>query len=191
MIARAAAPIALIATLLAPLACARDAEPAGPPARAARATTATPSADATQAAMRHRLLTGKPGDFHVELPKGRNVWGVVMEMGYPKGATVSVIALVDGHASIALNTSPEVVTGSDRNAVRKAALHAVDAAEEAAPHLKKTTDFPLPKLDEVTFYLLTRDGVVTETATQEELASGNDPLSPLFMAAQDVITVSR
>lgn len=191
MIARLATPLALVAAMLASLACAREAETTTPPLRVAQPNTATVSAAATHAAMRQRLLTGKPADFHVELPKGRSVWGVVMEMGYPNDATVSVIALADGHASISLSTAPDVVTGSDRDAVRKAALHAMDAAEEAAPHLKKAAEFPLPKLDEVTFYLLTRDGVVTEKATQEELASGNDPLSPLFMAAQDVITVSR
>jgi hypothetical protein len=187
MIARAAAPVALLALL----ACAREAATA--PARPVAAKKPVPStavAD-TRAAMRQRLLTGSAADFHIALPKGRSVWGVVMEMGYPNDATVSVIALADGHASISLSTAPDVISGGDREAVRKAALHVTEAAEEAAPHLAKAKSFPAPKLDEVTFYLLTRDGVVTETATQEELAGGAHPLSPLFMAAQDVITRSR
>ena len=191
MIARAAAPVALLVLL----ACAREVATATPPPASSSkpkpaAPAAAPTPD-TRAAMRQRLLTGTAADFHVVLPKGRNVWGVVMEMGYPKEATVSVIALADGHASISLSTAPEVISGADRERVRKAALHVTDAAEEAAPHLARATSFPAPKLDEVTFYVLTRNGVVTESATQEELAGGAHPLSPLFMAAQDVITVSR
>jgi len=189
MIARAVASLALLASL----ACARQASTATPPQAVStrpKVAAAAPAND-TRTAMRQRLLTGKAADFHVELPQGRKVWGVVMEMGYPNHATVSVIALADGHASISLSTAPEVITGADRDRVRKAALHVTDAAEEVAAHLGKAESFPEPKLDEVTFYLLTRDGVVTETATQEELAGGGHPLSPLFMAAQDVITVSR
>lgn len=187
MIARAAAPVALLVLL----ACAPEASTADPAPAAAAKPKAAASATDTRAAMRQRLLTGKAADFHVELPKGKQVWGVVMEMGYPNDATVSVIALADGRASISLSTSPEVISGADRERVEKAARHVTQAAEEAAPHLANATSFPVPKLDEVTFYLLTRGGVVTETATQEELAGGAHPLSPLFMAAQDVITVSR
>ncbi|MCU1347293.1 MAG: hypothetical protein JWO56_323 [Acidobacteria bacterium] len=175
---RTAAAIAL-ATLLG---CAREAAPA----------PAANSAQATRATMRQRLLTGKPADFHVTLPKGRNVWGVVMEMGYPDHATVSVISLADGNASISVSTAPhEVVSGGSREPVRKAARRATEAAEEAVPHLDKATAFPEPEQDQVTFYILTRNGVVTDAATQEELAGGADPMSPLFMAMQDVITQLR
>jgi hypothetical protein len=199
MIARAAGSLALLASL----ACTRgDALSSGgqapPPAQVARPGAGqarapvlhTPAAD-TRAVMRRRLLTGHAADFHVVLPKGRNVWGVVLEMGYPQGAVVSVISLADGHSSITLSTAPDVIARGDREAVRKAAVRVTEAAEEAAPHLQKTADFPPPKVEEATFYLLTRDGVVTETATQEELAGGAHPLSTLYMAAQDVITLSR
>jgi hypothetical protein len=202
MIARAASSFALLATLAMPGCSPDDALTSGaqapPPAQVARSGQGqarapvlhNPVAD-TRAEMRQRLLTGSAADFHVVLPQGRNVWGVVMEMGYPNGATVSVIALADGHSSISLSTAPDVITTADRDAVRKAAVRVTTTAEDAAPHLEKTIRFPPPKLDEVTFYLLTRDGVRSETATQEELAGGAHPLSPLFMAAQDVITVSR
>jgi hypothetical protein len=196
---RAACAVALVAMAgCMTTGCAREAAPAAALVAQTKGTTndpataAMPSAAATRAAMRQRLLTGKPADFHIDLPRDKNVWGVLMELGYPDDATVSVIALADGNASISVSTAPQqVIGGGDRPPVRNAALHVTEAAEEVVPHLTKTTQFPVPKLDQVTFYILTRNGVVTDTATQEELAGGGDPLSPLFMAGQDVITQLR
>jgi len=172
-------PAAVAIALATLLSCAREGSTAPPPS-------------AVRSTMRQHLLTGKASDFHVTLPQGRNVWGVVMELGYPDHATVSVIALADGNASISVSTAPrEIVSGGSREAVRKAAKRMTETAEETVPHLQKAARFPEPKLDQVTFYILTRDGVVTDTATEEELAEGADPLSRLFMAGQDVITQLR
>jgi hypothetical protein len=53
------------------------------------------------------------------------------------------------------------------------------------------TAYPYPPADTVYYYLLTYSGVKRCSASLAALENGSDPTSPLFDAAQDVLTELR
>lgn len=52
--------------------------------------------------------------------------------------------------------------------------------------MKATKSFPYPQVGRIKFYVLTREGVYTDEADENELVSGQHALSPLFLAGNDV-----
>jgi hypothetical protein len=118
-------------------------------------------------------------------------WGVVMDWGVTE-ATASVVALSDGHASIYLSNGGGYLGGAQSHeSIRKDAQKAVAAAKECRDQMRATTAYPLPSRGEVIFYLLTDEGVVTASASQEELSGHQHPLSKLGDAMQEIITEYR
>lgn len=58
-------------------------------------------------------------------------------------------------------------------------------------HLQPVDEFPLPGEGETQFIAVTADGTRAARAPEEVLGNGGHELSPLFYAAQDVITQIR
>jgi hypothetical protein len=145
-----------------------------------------PTAVMTQ--LRGRILNGSAKDFGIT-PKGE-VWGVVMDMGY-RDVTATVYGLADGNASLYLSSGGGVIGGIGHENVRAAAIKLCEVAEAFKGRATATKDFPLPAPDSVRFYLLTTSGARAAEATTDELAKGKHELSPLFSAAEDVLTQLR
>jgi hypothetical protein len=118
-------------------------------------------------------------------------WGVLMDSSFKDGGSYTVVAIVDGSASIYLSTGGGFIGGVAHETVRKAAKAMVGIAETFQPQMALTTSYPLPKGGETTFYLLTDAGVFTATASEQALANKQHAFSPLFYAAQAVITQYR
>ena len=124
-------------------------------------------------------------------PLGTNaVFGVVMDIGFPEG-WATIVALADGNASLYLSGGGGVIGGVGHEKVRQAAIAMNQVADTFVKQTKATISTPLPKPGEVTFYILTTRGILTATAKEEDLGEERDELSPLFYAAQDVITQLR
>lgn len=142
---------------------------------------------AATAALRKHVLTGSATELHVT-PIG-GVWGVAMEIGYPVGFA-SVVALADGTANLYLSTGGGIAGEASNAAAKQAAIDLCTVAGTVAK-LTPTVDFPAPAAGRVRFYVLTTDGVRTAEEAQAVLAAGRSALSPLFLAAQAVLTQLR
>ena len=57
--------------------------------------------------------------------------------------------------------------------------------------LEPAVDTPLPRPGHIRFYVLTSEGVVTADALEQDLGENRHVLSPLFYAAQELITEIR
>jgi hypothetical protein len=118
------------------------------------------------------------------------VFGVVMETGYPE-AVVTLVSFADGTASLYFSNGGGVV-GSGQHAGPAAASQSLVAlAARSRQGLSAANNTPLPKVGYTRFYVLTQHGTVTAEAKEEDLGENRHALSPLFYAAQDVITEIR
>ncbi|HEY0444244.1 MAG TPA: hypothetical protein VGC90_08485, partial [Candidatus Limnocylindrales bacterium] len=79
----------------------------------------------------------------------------------------------------------------ERPAVRAAAKRFLRAASDAASSMTAATEFPLPEAGHVRFHVRTPEGDVTADAPEDALRGRRHPLSPLYLAGQDVITEIR
>jgi hypothetical protein len=128
------------------------------------------------------------------LPAGASAnepWGVLMDTSFTDGGSYTVLAVADGNASIYLSSGGGFLGGIGHESVRKAAKAMVSAAKTVQPKMALTTSYPLPKGGHTTFYVLTDAGVFAATASEEALGLKQHELSPLFYAAQEVITQYR
>jgi hypothetical protein len=113
-----------------------------------------------------------------------------METGYPD-ATVSLVAMADGAASLYLSTGGGMIGAGQHPKPAAAARSLVALASHNLERLKTATDKPLPAPGRVRFYVLTKRGVLTAEAGESELGESRHDLSPLFYAGQDLISEMR
>jgi hypothetical protein len=155
--------------------------------------TGTSRAKTTEASLglRQMALTMDYTKAGIQEFVGANqIWGVIMEMGFPD-ATVTLVALVDGTASLYFSSGGGFIGGVGHEAVRKAASKMCHVADAFVPSCSPATEFPFPKQGYTIFYILTKDGKVTATALESDLGEEKHALSSLFYAGQDVITQLR
>lgn len=117
-----------------------------------------------------------------------NVFGVVMDIGFPEG-WATIVALSDGNASMYLSGGSGVIGGLNHNDIRETAISMATVADQFVPDCLPTTETPLPISGDVTFYILTTRGIRTMTAREEDLGEQRHALSPLFNKGQEVITL--
>ncbi len=118
------------------------------------------------------------------------VWGVLMETGYDVG-TVTLVSLADGTTSLYFSTGGGMIGSSDYNPVALASQALVEEAEKHVSNIAPTTDYPLPGVGQVRFYLLTYQGIHMVDSAENDLASGSHPLEPLYQRAQETLTQLR
>ena len=118
------------------------------------------------------------------------VYGVVMDIGFPEG-WATIVAFADGNASLYLSGGGGVIGGIGHDNVKAAAIQMATLANQYISHTTLATATPLPPTGEVTFNILTANGIRTTTAKENDLGEERHILSPLFYAGQDVITQLR
>ncbi len=141
--------------------------------------------------LRNKILTTKPqqlGLTHDNYP--HTVWGAAMETGYSHG-TVTLVGLCDGTASLYFSSGGGILGAGQHPGPNKAAAVLVQTANDYTSACLPVTQFPYPRQGETRFYLLTFTGVISATALENELGQHRHPLSPLFYAAQTLITQIR
>jgi hypothetical protein len=121
----------------------------------------------------------------------RAIQTVLMDFHVDHG-TVTVVACVDGSASLYLSSGGGFLGGSQHYpAIREAALHAVGLATTMQCHFEPTETSALPPLGDVTFYVTTGQGVLMAVASQARLRAAADPLAGLGGAMQRIVTEYR
>jgi hypothetical protein len=118
-------------------------------------------------------------------------FAVVADWGSAPGAT-TIVAIADGTASVYLSSGARFIGGGQSHqSIRNAALKTVELAAAVQPLMWLTTQSPLATQGQVTFYLVTDEGVFTASASADDLVANRSPFSPLAAAAQNVLTEYR
>ncbi len=141
--------------------------------------------------LRNLALSVDPAEIGLAAaPDGDDVWGVVMDLGYPEG-TATVVALGDGTTSLYTSSGGGVIGAGEDARVADATRRWLRVAEEAVQALEPATEFPLPPSGYVAFNVLTHSGGFRAAAPQASLVRDDTPLAALYAAGQDVITEVR
>jgi hypothetical protein len=120
------------------------------------------------------------------------VQAVLMDWRVSSGHIVTVLACVDGTASIYLSSGGGYLGGGQGNpAVREAALTAVYVAERLIDQFEATESTDLPVPGEVQLFVVTNAGFRRGSATESRLQQESDPLQALWNAMQMVVTQYR
>jgi len=115
------------------------------------------------------------------------VHGVLMETGYPE-AVVTLVALADGSASLYYSNGGGIIGAGGYKGPAVAARSLVAFAAHNLKKLSPATATPLPASGRTRFYVLTARGTFTAEASEDDLGENRHSLSPLFYAAQGLIT---
>jgi len=124
-------------------------------------------------------------------PPGKDaVWGSLMDWGVNNG-TATVTAFGDGSASVYLSGGGGFIGGQGNESIRAAAKKVVAIANRDRSAAHPALSFPQPEKGQVIFYFRTDEGVLTATASSEELQKHQNKLSELGDATQQIITEYR
>ncbi len=137
--------------------------------------------------LRDKILHAKPEDLNIQPGSPNRVWGVVTDIALQNGS-VCLVALIDGSASLYYSTGGAIQGAVGEDNIMNAATNYAIQCQKFISNTKRTTVFPLPNPGEITFYLLTTNAVYTVSAQKSDLASGRNTLSPLFQAANNLIS---
>ncbi len=119
-----------------------------------------------------------------------NVFGVLMETGFPEGAaTLTVFA--EGSTSLYFSNGGGVVGAGQHESVRETHGPLFREAEAHLPAFEPVRDAELPAAGRVRFYLRTFGGTLGAEAKEDDLGNMRHPLSGLFHAAQATIAAVR
>ena len=123
--------------------------------------------------------------------KDKPVFAVLMESGFPEGA-YTLVAAFDGAASLYYSNGGGLIGAGEHANVRPESLKVVKMAEECLKHMKKVDAFPIVKPGSTTFYIVTRNGVFSYMAKEDDLGEKRDKnLSDLFHQCHSLITQMR
>jgi hypothetical protein len=118
------------------------------------------------------------------------VYGVLTEWDI-EGVTATVMSLRDGTASLYTTSTFGIIGGHGHESVLQAAARYVTVAGQFVASGKPVTEFAYPKSGQVFYYLLTYEGVRQVVGNEAAIEGDSDPTSPLFGAAQDVLSELR
>jgi hypothetical protein len=151
----------------------------------------TPEPEQIYLQLRSRILSLKPGDLGLSpSPAAKHVWGVLIETGYDVGSA-TLVALADGTTSLYYSTGGGMLGSGEYTPMAETSKALVAQAEIQLQHMKSASKYPLPKVGQVKFTLLTYTGIFSAQAPQKLLATNEHPLSPLFTQAQIIINQLR
>jgi hypothetical protein len=141
--------------------------------------------------MRGRILDLDPAEVSfTPTPDLPDVFGVVMEIGHG-GGVATLVALRGGMTSLYFSTGGGMIGGGEHPQVAAATQVLIRTAQAHLASVPASTDTALPAAGRVVLRVLTYGGRRALEAGDDELVAGEHPLSPVFYAADDVITQLR
>lgn len=140
--------------------------------------------------LRNQALTRSRSIHLADGQSSAGPYAVLMDWGMDNG-TATILASIDGTASIYLSSGGGNIGGGVREPLHTLAKQAVELAGTLQPQMRQTTEYPLPVQGKVIFYVVMDAGVFTATASQADLAAHRDPMWRLGDAMQNIITEYR
>lgn len=127
------------------------------------------------------------GDLDLPADWGGGAYGVVMEVGGPRGVT-TLIAFATGESSLLTGGGSGIIGRPSHVHVVIQAKRLVKAAGDHLSLLQPAAAFPRPAPGAARFYVLTRDGVLTAEEPVAALRSGQSPLSALLEIGDELMS---
>ncbi len=118
------------------------------------------------------------------------VYGVITDWNLGEH-TASILAMKDGTGSLYTTSTFGIIGGQAHATVRKAAEECVKVAGQYYEKSTPISNYPYPEQGKVHFFILTHDGVRLCVGDEEGINNGRDQTTPLFAAAQNVLTALR
>lgn len=140
--------------------------------------------------LRNQVLQHKPEAISQIVADESAVHAVLIDIGYPE-AVATLIAVADGTASLYFSNGGGIIGGGEHEPVRKVSGEFITLAQQFVSHSTLIDTFPLPKKNNVRCYLVTRGGVYTFEALEDDLGYGRHPCSALFHKGHELITAIR
>jgi hypothetical protein len=132
------------------------------------------------------LQAAQLGDEFAQAP----ILALLMETGYEQ-AVATLVAVADGTTSLYFSTGGGIIGAGAHESVAQASRRWLEAGATFLEHLEPVADPPLPAPGQTQFVAVTNDGLRAAVALEEDLGGNRHALSPLFYAAQEVITQVR
>ena len=141
--------------------------------------------------LRDQVLSVRPDALALAPTRERpHVWAALMEWGIDDELAM-LVTIADGTVSLYLSSGGGVIgAGADDN-VRRAATEFLDVAEAHRDFLLPAKRVSRLKSGRARFHVRTFTAELTGEADENELGEERHALSPLFIAAQDVLTAIR
>ena len=140
--------------------------------------------------LRNRIFKLDPAKIGLSPSASNQIWGVLMETGYPD-AVVTLVTIADGTVSLYFSNGGGIIGVGEHEGPRKACYSFLSLAPNFIKYTKPTQKFPLPKEGNTRFYFLTYDGILTAENKEDDLGNERLPLSPFFLKAHEVIAQAR
>lgn len=142
--------------------------------------------------LRNIWFATTPEQVGIKTDPGSKVpYAVVMDIGLGNGSA-TIVSSIAGDGSMYISPGGGIIGGINHETVRKASIKFVQVAKGYVEKAKLVTSFALPTGDKVIFYFVTPSGVyATAEADPNILVKGDQELSALFLAGNDVITELR
>ena len=140
--------------------------------------------------LRNQVLALTPDGIGFGDAEPTEVIAILMETGYAD-AVATLVAVVDGTASMYFSNGGGVVGAGEHDAVRETAFAMLLSAQDYVQEATLTEEYPLPGESRVRFYLVTAGGVYTFEAAEDDLGYERHPCSPMFHRGHALITAIR
>jgi hypothetical protein len=140
--------------------------------------------------LRNQILSLKAGQVESLLEPSAPLLGMIMETGYDT-AVATLVAVADGTLSLYFSNGGGMLGLGEHEGPRNAAMDYLHFATQFISRAKPTTSFDLPSKGSTTFFFITKTGVLSATALENDLGNNRLPLSPLFHKAHEVISQAR
>jgi hypothetical protein len=165
-----------------------DRERSAPPPPKAAATASGPYTPAeVYSGLRSQILALKPNELGIQ---DEHPFAVLMETGYDE-AVATLVVIADGTTSLYFSNGGGVIGAGEQPLVRNVSSKFLADITTVADKLQATKDCPLPMRGRVRFYLLSKDGVRTAEASEQDLGHNRHELSHVFHSGHAVITAVR
>lgn len=141
--------------------------------------------------LRDLALGTKASELALTTTGPKDAYGVIMDIDVG-GRTATITSFGTGDASFYVSTGgARIGSGQASEEVAAGANQFVAAARLYVHSMEKASTQPLPGPGEVTFYVLTPEGIYTATGPEQALRDKTHGLSLLYYAGQGVLTQIR
>jgi hypothetical protein len=141
--------------------------------------------------LRESVFAANPDSIGIVEGAGAgDVWGVVMESGYPE-TVASLVVLADGTVSLYFSNGGGMIGLGSHEGPQRASRALLEMAPQFLEFCHPTSKCPLPRREHVRFSLFLQEVTLTAEARDADLGADNHPLSPLFHVAHELITEIR
>ena len=140
--------------------------------------------------LRGQVFSVTPDQIGLSGTQGEEPFAIVMDLGMAEG-TATLVAVIDGNASMYLSSGDGIIGGYGHENVRSAAIGFVRMGRDYVSRMDKAESFPLPKADYVRFYVLTNKGKYSAEEEIDKIESEKSDWGRLFFEGNKVITELR